>query len=64
MNTKSTETAQNIIGRLSKEISLEGSFNDSSPKSILVKHKMLKVRVTLLQLLGQLDELNTIKENN
>ena len=62
LNTKSTETAQNILGRLQHEISLEGKFNDSSPKSMRVKRQMVKVKKTFTDLIGQLDRLNDLKE--
>ena len=62
MNTKSTETAQNILGRLQQEVSLEGKFNDSSAKSMRVKKQMVKVKKTFIELVGQLDRLNDLKE--
>ena len=60
--TKSTETVQNILGRLQHEVSLEGAFNDSSPKSMRVKRQMVKVKKTFIELLGALDRLNDLKE--
>ena len=62
MSTKSTETVQNILGRLQHEVSLEGKFNDSSPKSMRVKKQMVKVKKTFTELVGQLDMLNDLKE--
>ena len=62
MATKSTETVQNILGRLQNEISLEGKFNDTSPKSMRVKRQMVKVKKTFTELIGQLDRLNDLKE--
>ncbi len=62
ISTKSTETVQNILGRLQNEISLEGGFNDTSPKSMMVKNQMVKVKKTFTELVGQLDRLNDLKE--
>lgn len=62
MSTKSTETVQNILGRLQYEISLEGNFNDNSAKSMRVKRQMVKVKKTFTELIGQLDRLNDLKE--
>ena len=62
MTTKSTETTQNILGRLQNEVSLEGKFNDRSPKSMRVKRQMVKVKKTFIELIGQLDRLNDLKE--
>ena len=62
MPTKSTETVQNIISRLQHEVSLEGNFNDNSPRSMRVKNQMVKVKKTFTQLIGQLDRLNDLKE--
>ena len=62
MSTKSTETTQNILARLQNEISLEGKFKDTSPKSMRVKKQMVKVKKTFTELIGQLDRLNDLKE--
>ena len=55
MTTKSTETTQNILGRLQHEVSLEGEFSDSSPRSMRVKNQMVKVKKTFIDLVGQLE---------
>ena len=62
MATKSTETVQNVLDRLQHEVSLEGNFNDATPKSMRVKKQMVKVKKTFAELVGQLDRLNDLKE--
>jgi hypothetical protein len=62
MTTKSTETTQNILSKLQHEMSLEGKFNDSTPKSMRVKKQMVRVKKNFTELIGHLDRLNDLKE--
>lgn len=56
LTPKSTETVQNIISRLDKEIELEG---EPSPE---LKKQFHKVQLTMAKLKWQLDVLNDMKK--
>lgn len=63
-STKSTETTQNIIARLIKEVELEDRFLNSDSKSMRVKSQFSKVKKAFVELESQLDRLNDLKEDS